>query len=253
MSGERGASRGPLLALNAIEKWYGEVHALRGVTLEVNPAEIVGLIGDNGAGKSSLIKIISGVVPRDGGQIFWKGDRVDLRSVRQAQALGIETVHQDRAVVGGMSVARNIFLGREPTRGIGPLRVLDAERMDRDAERLLRDLRLHIASVDQEARFCSGGEMQGVAIARAMHFQASLVILDEPTTALAVTGVQTVLSFIRRLKQDGIACIFVTHNLHDVHEVADRFLVMVRGTVAANLQRDQVTVDDLVRLQLGGG
>ncbi len=252
MSGERAGERGSLLGLRSIEKWYGEVHALRGVTLEVNPAEIVGLIGDNGAGKSSLIKIISGVVPRDGGQIFWKGDRVELRSVRQAQALGIETVHQDRAVVGGMSVARNIFLGREPTRGVGPFHVLDHERMARDAEKLLRDLRLHISSVDQEARFCSGGEMQGVAISRAMHFQASLVILDEPTTALAVTGVQTVLSFIRRLKQDGIACIFVTHNLHDVYEVADRFLVMVRGNVAANLRRDQATVDDLVRLQLGG-
>ncbi len=252
MSGERAGERSSLLGLRSIEKWYGEVHALRGVTLEVNPAEIGGLIGDTGAGKSSLIKIISGVVPRDGGQIFWKGDRVELRSVRQAQALGIETVHQDRAVVGGMSVARNIFLGREPTRGVGPFHVLDHERMARDAEKLLRDLRLHISSVDQEARFCSGGEMQGVAISRAMHFQASLVILDEPTTALAVTGVQTVLSFIRRLKQDGIACIFVTHNLHDVYEVADRFLVMVRGTVAANLPRDRATVDDLVRLQLGG-
>ena len=202
--GEHG---GPLLALESIEKWYGEVHALRGATLEINHSEVVGLIGDNGAGKSTLIKIISGVLHRDGGQILWKGERVNLGSVPEAQALGIETVHQDRAVVGIMSVARNIFLGREPTRGLGPFRVLDRERMARDAERLLRELRLHISSVDQEARFCSGGEMQGVAIARAMHFKASLVILDEPTTALAVTGVQTVLSFIRRLKEDHIACI----------------------------------------------
>jgi len=244
--------KGPLLALKSIEKWFGEVHALRGVTLEVNRGEVVGLIGDNGAGKSTLIKIISGVLRRDRGQIFWKGERVNLRSVPEAQSLGIETVHQDRAVVGMMSVARNIFLGREPTSGFGPFRVLDRQRMARDAEKLLRDLRLHISSVDQEARFCSGGEMQGVAISRAMHFKASLVILDEPTTALAVTGVQTVLSFIRRLKEDHIACIFVTHNLHDVYAVADRFLVMVRGTVAASVRRDEVTVEDLVELQLAG-
>ncbi len=251
-TGEQRAQGPPLLALERIEKWYGEVHALRGVSLDVHRSEIVGLIGDNGAGKSSLIKIISGVVPRDGGRISWKGQPVSLRSVREAQALGIETVHQDRAVVGVMSVARNIFLGREPTRGLGPLRVLDQERMARDADRLLRELRLHISSVDQEARFCSGGEMQGVAISRAMHFKASLVILDEPTTALAVTGVRTVLSFIRRLKEEGIACVFVTHNLHDVYEVADRFVVMARGAVAADIRRDQVTVDDLVELQLTG-
>ncbi|MGO9410587.1 MAG: ATP-binding cassette domain-containing protein [Spirochaetia bacterium] len=245
-------SQGPLLELRAVQKWYGEVHALRGVSLEINQSEIVGLIGDNGAGKSTLIKIISGVIPRDSGGIFWKGKQVSVRSVREAQALGIETVHQDRAVVGNMSVARNIFLGREPTRGIGPFRVLDRARMAREAEDLLQALKLHISSVDQEARFCSGGEMQGVAISRAMRFKASLVILDEPTTALAVTGVQTVLGFIRRLKEDHISCVFVTHNLHDVYAVADRFLVMARGAVAASFSRDEVTVDDLVRLQVSG-
>ncbi len=253
MSSNQGDGRPQvLLSMEGIEKWYGEVHALRGVSLQITPSEIVGLIGDNGAGKSTLIKIISGVIPKTSGQISWKGKGVSLGSVREAQALGIETVHQDRAVVGNMSVARNIFLGREPTLGFGPCRVLDRECMAREAERLLRDLKLNISSVDQEARFCSGGEMQGVAIARAMYFKASLVILDEPTTALAVTGVQTVLSFIRRLKEDAIACIFVTHNLHDVYAVADRFLVMVRGKVAANIRREDVTVEDLVRLQLEG-
>jgi len=144
---------GPLLALQSVDKWYGEVHALRGVSLEVDPDEIVGLIGDNGAGKSTLIKVISGVTSRDGGEITWKGRKVTLGSVREAQALGIETVHQDRAVVGNMSVARNIFLGREPTRGIGPFRVIDRKVMAEDARRLLAGLRLHISSVDQEARF----------------------------------------------------------------------------------------------------
>ncbi|HUI72477.1 MAG TPA: ATP-binding cassette domain-containing protein, partial [Spirochaetia bacterium] len=159
MNGLDNGNKGSLLALQSIEKWYGEVHALKGVSLQINSSEIVGLIGDNGAGKSTLIKIISGVIPRSSGEIWWKGKTVDLASVREAQSLGIETVHQDRAVVGIMNVARNIFLGREPTRGFGPFRVLDRERMARDAEKLLRDLRLHISSVEQEARFCSGGEM----------------------------------------------------------------------------------------------
>jgi len=246
----RNDGAGALLSLEAIEKWYGEVHALRGVTLEVYPREIVGLIGDNGAGKSTLIKIISGVVPRSSGAIRWKGRKVRVGSVREARRLGIETVHQDRAVVGSMSVARNIFLGREPTRWMGPFRVLDRARMAQEAERLVKYLNLNISSVDQDVRFCSGGEMQGVAISRAMHFKASLVILDEPTTALAVSGVQTVLDFITRLKRDGIACLFVTHNLHDVYAVADRFIVMARGSVAAVVERKDCTVEDLARLQV---
>ncbi len=242
--------QGALLSLESIEKWYGEVHALRGVTLQVDPGETVALIGDNGAGKSTLIKIISGVIPRSSGTIRWKGEEVEMRSVREVRGLGIETVHQDRAVVGIMSVARNIFLGREPTRGVGPLRVLDRRQMAREAERLVRELSLNIPSVEQEVRFCSGGEMQGVAIARAMHFKASLVIMDEPTTALAVSGVQTVLSFIRRLKKDTIACILVTHNLHDAYAVADRFIVMARGAVASVVRRQEVTVEDLIQMQL---
>ncbi len=237
VSARRRRSRGPRCSRSAPSRsGTARSHALRGVTLEIARSEIVGLIGDNGAGKSSLIKVISGVASRDGGQVSWKGGRVDLRLRPGGPGAG----HRDRAPGPGRGRdherrAQHLPGPGADARAWGPFRVLDRERMAREADRLLRDLRLHISSVEQEARFCSGGEMQGVAIARAMHFQASLVILDEPTTALAVTGVQTVLSFIRRLKQDGIACILVTHNLHDVHEVADRFLVMVRGAVAANL------------------
>jgi simple sugar transport system ATP-binding protein len=242
----------PLLKLDGIEKYYGTVHALKNVTLEIYPREIVGLIGDNGAGKSTLIKIISGVIPMNRGHIYWKGQEVDLSSVKHARQLGIEAVHQDRAVVGVMSVARNVFLGREPVRRFGFFRVLDEAKMRREAAELASELKLNIPSPDQEVRFCSGGEMQGVAISRAMHFKASLVILDEPTTALAVSGVQRVLHFIERLKEQNISCIFVTHNLHDVYSVADRFVVMLRGAVAANLRKQEVTVDDLVNLQIAG-
>jgi ABC-type sugar transport system ATPase subunit len=240
----------PLIKLENIEKWYGTVHALRGVSMEVFPGEIVGFIGDNGAGKSTLIKIISGVLPHNAGGIFWKGEEVSIPDVKAARKLGIETVYQDRAVIGTMTVAENIFLGREPVKKFLFINRLDKSRMRVEALRLCKDLKLDIPSSDQEVRFCSGGEMQGVAISRAMHFRAALVILDEPTTALAVSGVQRVLHFIRRLKEEGIACIFVTHNLYDVHAVADRFVVMRRGEVVANCLKEQVSVEDLINLQL---
>jgi simple sugar transport system ATP-binding protein len=242
----------PLIRVEELEKWFGKVHALQRVTFSVSAGEIVGFVGDNGAGKSTLIKIISGVLPKSGGRVLWKGREVELSSVPMARRLGIETVYQDRAVVGTMSVAQNIFLGREPTKGFGPLRRLDYHAMREEAERLVRDLRLNIPSPDQEVRFCSGGEIQGVAISRAMHFRASLVILDEPTTALAVSGARQVLEFIRRLKTEGIACLFVTHNLHDVYSVADRFIVLRQGRLVADVPKDRVDVERLIELQLGG-
>ncbi len=240
----------PLLKLDTIEKWYGTVHALRGVSLEIYPGEIVGFIGDNGAGKSTLIKIVSGVLPHNSGTIYWKGNPVDIPNVKTARKLGIETVYQDRAVIGTMTVAENIFMGREPVKRTLFVNRLDKKKMREEALRLSQNLRLNIPSPDQEVRFCSGGEMQGVAISRAMHFRASLVILDEPTTALAVSGVQRVLSFIQRLKSEDIACIFVTHNLHDVHAVADRFVVMRQGAVVANSAKSEVSVQELIDLQL---
>ncbi len=246
------SARVPLLRLENIEKWFGTVYALRGVTLSIYPGEVVGLIGDNGAGKSTLIKIVSGVLPQTRGSISWKGQPVRITSVKTARGLGIETVYQDRAVVGNLSVAQNIFMGREPVKRLGFLQRVDKAKMRLEAERLARDLELNIPSPDQQVRFCSGGEMQGVAISRAMHFRASLVILDEPTTALAVSGVHRVLNFIRRLRDEDIACLFVTHNLHDVHAVADRFVIMHQGTVIAKRAKKDVTVEQLTSLQLAG-
>lgn len=244
--------RTPLLRLENIEKWYGTVHAVQRANLEVYPGENVGFIGDNGAGKSTLIKIISGVLPYNSGVIYWKGESVRIPNVKAARRLGIETVYQDRAVIGTMSVAQNIFMGREPVKSFLFIKRLDKAKMRREARKLSEDLKLNIPSPDQEVRFCSGGEMQGVAISRAMHFRASLVILDEPTTALAVSGVKRVLDFIRRLKTEGIACIFVTHNLHDVHAVADRFVVMRQGEVVANTPKAEVSIEELIDLQLVG-
>jgi simple sugar transport system ATP-binding protein len=233
-----------------IDKYYGKVHALKGVSLEVFPDEVVGLIGDNGAGKSTLIKILSGVLTKNDGKIYWKKEEVNILSVKKARSLGIETVYQDRAVIGCMSVAQNIFMGREPVKSFGFVKWLNKKKMRDEAIKLSRKLKLNIPSPDQEVRFCSGGEMQGVAISRAMHFKASLVILDEPTTALAVSGVKQVLEFIKRLKDSGIACLFVSHNLHDIHAAADRFVVMLRGEIVANVKKENISVDELINIQL---
>jgi len=243
----------PLVKMEDIHKWYGKVHALKGINFEIYPGEIVGLIGDNGAGKSTLIKILSGVLSKNRGKIYWKGEDVNVSSVKEARKLGIETVYQDQAVIGCLSVAQNIFMGRQPVKPWGPVKVLDKGKMRREAEKLARDLKLHIPSPNQEIRFCSGGEIQGVAISRAMYFKASLVILDEPTTALAVSGVQKVLSFITRLKNEGMASIFVTHNLHHVYSVADRFVVLSRGEKVTDVKKEETSVEGLIELQLRKG
>lgn len=240
----------PLVRVEDIYKWYGKVQALKGINLEVYPGEVVGLIGDNGAGKSTLIKILSGVLYKNRGKIYWKGEEVNIFSVKEARNLGIETVYQDQAVIGCLSVAQNIFMGRQPVKSWGPIKILDKSKMREESEKLAKDLKLNIPSADQEVRFCSGGERQGVAISRAMYFKAKLVILDEPTTALAISGVNKVLNFITRLKEEKIASIFVTHNLYHVYPVADRFVVLSRGEKVADVEKKDITVQGLTDLQL---
>jgi len=243
--------RDDLLRMEDIQKWYGAVRALDGIDFRVDAGEIVGLIGDNGAGKSTLIEILAGVQSQSSGDIYWNGDPVEIRSVEEARELNIETVFQDQAVIENRSVAENIFLGRELTRSIGPLELLDMDRMREEAAELTEELDLTIATPDQEVRFCSGGEKQGVAIARALYFDAELIILDEPTTALAVSGVQTVLNFIEQLRESGTACVFITHNLRHVYSVADRFVVLSNGEKVADLEKEATNVDELESLQTG--
>lgn len=241
----------PLLRMDGINKWYGSVHALKNIDFAVYPGEIVGLVGDNGAGKSTLVEIITGVHSQTAGDIFWKGEQVDISSVNEARKLNIETVFQDQAVVEDRSVAQNLFLGRELTTGVGPVKVLDKETMRTEAEKITRELGLDIASPDQEVRFCSGGEKQGVAIARAMYFDADLVILDEPTTALAISGVRKVLDFVEQLKEAGTSVIFITHNLPHAYRICDRFVVFSRGDKVGDLLKEDTDTDELEEMQAG--
>jgi len=242
----------PFLRMENIHKFYGSVHALRGVDFEVESNEIVGLIGDNGAGKSTLVKIIGGAVQKSRGRIFVKGKEVEIPSVKAARDLGIEMVYQDQAVVDTMSVAKNIFLGREPLRP-GLIKLLDTEKMKKEAERITKSLGLNIASPDQEVRFCSGGERQGVAISRAMYFKAELVILDEPTRALSVFGVQKVMEFIRQLKDSGASCILISPNLYHVYPVADRMVVLSKGEKVADMRKKETSIEELEQIIISSG
>jgi simple sugar transport system ATP-binding protein len=225
------------------------VRALQGIDLELGKGEIIGLIGDNGAGKSTLIKILSGFERPDEGEIRLDGEAVSFRSPADARNRGIETVYQEQALADDLSVARNLFLGKELRRRIGPFQVLDLARMRRESQQMLDELRLRMP-VDQETRFLSGGERQGIAIARAIHFDARVVILDEPTNALGVAAVERVLKLIRELKDRGISCIFVSHNLAHVHAIVDRVVLFVHGTKVIDTPVGETTLDALNALLL---
>ena len=224
-----------LVEMRNIEKSYGRVTALRGVNLRIRRGEIVGLLGDNGAGKSTLIKVLSGAVPYTSGEIVIKGKPVRMTSTLDAIANGIETIYQDSALVPQLSIARNLFLGRELRKGPGLLDRMDLDRMNQVAAELLKRVGIskNIPPTTPISSL-SGGERQAVAIARAMYFDSDLIILDEPTNNLGVAETQGVLRFVREARDTGHSCIFIAHNIHHVFQVVDRMVVMRRGTIVAD-------------------
>ncbi|MFT4029223.1 MAG: ATP-binding cassette domain-containing protein [Protaetiibacter sp.] len=237
----------PIIQMSGVGKSFGGVHALDDVDFEVGAGEVVGLLGDNGAGKSTLIKILTGFARADRADIRIDGERRMFATPREARDGGIETVYQEQALADDLSVARNLFLGKEPTIGVGPIRLLDEKRMRRESRAMLTELRMAI-DVDKSARDCSGGERQAICIARAIHFNAKVVILDEPTNALGVAAVKRVLDLVRDLKRRGIAVIFVGHNLYEVLEVADRVVVMVRGRKLLDVRSSETTLEELTEI-----
>jgi simple sugar transport system ATP-binding protein len=225
----------PLVRMERISKSYGSVQALKDVSFTVQEREIVGLLGDNGAGKSTLIKILSGAVPATSGTIWFRGRRLALRGTQDAIAAGIETIYQDSALVPQLSIARNLFLGREPLSGPAFLNRMDKATMNRVAGELLA--RVGITKKippSTPISSLSGGERQSVAIARAMYFDSDLIILDEPTNNLGVAETQGVLRFVRNARDSGHSCIFIAHNIHHVFQVVDRIVVLRRGEVVAD-------------------
>lgn len=239
------------VVMRDIRKRFGMVEALRGVTLRVAPGEVVGLVGDNAAGKSTLMKILSGAYIPDAGEIWIDGERVAFSSPRDAQRMGIEMVYQDLALCDDIDVAGNIFLGREPRVAGGLL--LDKKRMHADSRRLLDALQIRIPFTDVPVRNLSGGQRQAAAIARSVNFDPRLLILDEPTAALAVSEVETVLDLIRTVASRGVSVILITHRLQDLFSVCDRLCVMYEGTLSAELDAKEATLEMVVAEIVGRG
>ncbi len=244
---------GDLIRMVNVSKSYGRVRALENVNLRVGGSEIVGLLGDNGAGKSTLIKVLSGAVRATGGDIFVRDKKVEMRSTNDSISHGIETIYQDSALVTQLSIARNVFLGREPLKSPKFLNRMDHDAMNATASALLKQVGIskNIPPTTPIGAL-SGGERQAVAIARAMHFDSDLIILDEPTNNLGVAETQGVLQFVRNARDTGHSCIFIAHNIHHVFQVVDRIVVMRRGTVVADdIDPKRTTVDAVERVITG--
>lgn len=242
----------PLVELKSVSKYFGSVIALKDVSFDVHSGEVHCLLGDNGAGKSTLIKVLSGVHLPDEGEILVGGTHMHFNSPKDTLDKGIATVYQDLALVPLMSVARNFFLGREPLKKMGPLSQFDVEYANRTAFRELSEMGIQLRDPEQPVGTLSGGERQCLAIARAIHFGAKVLILDEPTSALGVHQASVVLKLIVQSKARGIGVIFISHNVHHAYVVGDRFTLLKRGRNAGTYLKSEISRDQLLNLMAGG-
>ena len=239
----------PVIECIALEKWYSGVHALRNVSLTVQRGEAVGLVGDNGAGKSTLIKILSGVHKADSGVVRVDGQEVRIRNPRQAMRLWLETIYQYNSMVPTMTIARNVFVGREPLKwsffGLG---LLNERKMRDESIKAIADVDLHLRSPDALVGELSGGQRQGVAIARAMHFKSKVLILDEPTNHLSVKETDKVIGFVRDLRRQNVTGIFISHNIHHVFQCCDRIVAMARGEIVFDKPTRETSIEEVHQL-----
>jgi simple sugar transport system ATP-binding protein len=236
----------PLIECRDLQKWYSGVHALQGVSLSIHRGETVGLVGDNGAGKTTLIKILSGVHTADGGSTLIDGQEVKIANPKHAMDLGLETIYQYNSLVPTMYIARNVFIGREPLKAsIGGFGIMDQAKMRRESMQAIADVELHLRSPDALVGQLSGGQRQGVAIARAMHFKSRALILDEPTNHLSVKETEKVLRFVRELKSQNVAGIFISHNIQHVFECCERIVAMARGKVVLDKPTEETSIEEI--------
>lgn len=235
----------PILSLRGIEKSFGPVQVLKGVDFDAYPGQVTALVGDNGAGKSTLIKCIAGIYNIDGGDYFFEGNKVHVGGPREATDLGIEIVYQDLALCDNLDIVHNMFLGREVKKGI----TLNEEEMEALARKTLDGLSVRtVKSIRQTVSSLSGGQRQTVAIARAVLWNSKVVILDEPTAALGVAQTEQVLNLVRRLADNGLAVILISHNLNDIFQVADNIAALYLGNMAAQVKKNDVTHAQVVQL-----
>lgn len=242
----------PIIQMKNIEKHFGSVIALAGVSVDVFPGECHCLLGDNGAGKSTFIKTMSGVHQPTKGEIFFEGQPMNFADPRDAISAGIATVHQHLAMIPLMSVSRNFFMGNEPVKKVGPMNFFDHEYANRVTMEEMKKMGINLRGPDQAVGTLSGGERQTVAIARAVHFGAKVLILDEPTSALGVRQTANVLATIDKVRKQGVGVVFITHNVRHAMAVGDRFTVLNRGKTLGTAQRGQITPDELQDLMAGG-
>jgi len=244
----------PLVQARGISKSFGSIEALRNVNLTLPHAEVLGLLGDNGAGKSTMIKILTGLFPPDSGEILWEGQPVRFHSPRDAYDIGVATVYQDLAIVDLMSIYRNVFLGREEavTKRVGPFRLLDPRKAKEQARKAIADIGIEIRDANEPLARMSGGERQSIAIARAAYFNPKLLILDEPTSALSLRQTARVLKSVEEARNKGISIIFITHNVHHVYPVADRFVILWHGESIAELKAGTVSREEVSQLIVEG-
>ena len=238
----------PIVEMRGIDKDFGAVQALRGVNLRLMPGEVLGLVGDNAAGKSTLMKILTGAYPHDAGEILMGGRPTHFRSPHDSRGAGIEMIYQDFALCGNMDVAQNIFLGRWPRRGL----FIDRRRMYADANAVLARLKVEVNSVYQKVESLSGGRQQSVAIARAISFDPKVVILDEPTANLSSAATKRVLETMTELKRQGVAQIIISHRLTDIFEVGDRIMVLKRGENVGERQISETSEEKVLELIVQG-
>jgi simple sugar transport system ATP-binding protein len=243
----------PVLQTRGIHKWFGPLHILKGVDFAIRRGEVVALIGDNGAGKSTFINVITGVLAPEEGEIFFEGQRITFASPHEARAHGIETVYQDLAVAPHLDAVGNIFLGRERYLSglLGWLRFLDNRSMRRETEEQLTRLNVRLVDLRRPLITLSGGQRQGVAVARAVMWASKVVIMDEPTAALGVAQTRMVMDLIRRVRDTGVPVIVISHNMPNVFEVADRIVVLRLGQVVAELDPQGNSMEDAVAAMTG--
>ena len=241
----------PLVEMKGISKSFGAVKALQGVDLELNHGEVLGLVGDNAAGKSTLVKILSGVYTPDEGEIFMKGDKVEFASPADSRRLGIEMIYQDLAIVPNLSIAGNIFLGREPVKSFLGIKILDRTKMIEESRQAVERLDVDISSTKLVSKGLSGGQQQAVAVGRAIFFNPRVIIMDEPTAALSVKGIKKVLELVRELEERGISIILISHRLPNIFSVTDRIIILRTGRRVAERITKDTTPQEIIDLMVG--
>ena len=241
----------PLLEAKGITKYFGTITALENVDLKVHQGECLGVVGDNGAGKSTLMKVLSGLYKPSSGSLYFQGKEEILESPKDSQNLGLEMVYQDLALAGNLPIGENIFLGREPIKNIGMMKLLDFKKIKELTDAHLGKLKINVKSADQKVEDLSGGQRQAVAIARSTAFDAKVVIMDEPTAALAIKEVGKVLDLINSLKKTGVGVIVISHRMDDIFTVCDRVMALFQGTNFAEAELAQTSRDEVIGWIMG--